>query len=58
MSHNESDFSDVEFDTNWSESEISEDDDDNGSCDEISENDSHLICEEGEGSDEDHCDGM
>uniref|UniRef100_A0A2N9GL58 Uncharacterized protein n=1 Tax=Fagus sylvatica TaxID=28930 RepID=A0A2N9GL58_FAGSY len=61
MSESESDFSDVDSDTNWSESEISEDDvdeescdeSDNGSIDEMSDNESHSNSEEGEKSDED-----
>uniref|UniRef100_A0A2N9E563 DDE Tnp4 domain-containing protein n=1 Tax=Fagus sylvatica TaxID=28930 RepID=A0A2N9E563_FAGSY len=63
---NRSDFSDVDSDTNWSESEISEDDvdeescdeSDNGSIDEMSDNESHSNSEEGEKSDEDDEAGM
>jgi hypothetical protein len=66
MSESESDFSDVDFDTNWSESEISEDDVDEESCDEsdngsigeMSDNESHSSSEEGEKSDEDDETGM
>ena len=61
MSESESDFSDVDSNTNWSKSEISEDDvdeescdeSDNGSIDEMSDNESHSNSEEGEKSDED-----
>ena len=61
MSDSESDFSYVDSDTNWSESEISKDDideescdeSDNGFIDEMSDNESHSNSEEGEKSDED-----
>jgi hypothetical protein len=66
MSDSESDFSYVDSDTNWSESEISEDDvdeescdeSDNGSIDEMSDNESHSKSEESEKSDEDDEAGM
>ena len=66
MSESESDFSDVDFDTNWSMSEISEDDVDEESCDELDngfidemfDNQSHSNSKESEKSDEDDEAGM
>jgi hypothetical protein len=66
MSEFEIDFSDVDSNTNWFESEISEDDvdeescdkSDNGSIDEMYNNESHSNNEEGEKFDEDDDAGM
>ena len=66
MSEPENDFSVVDSDINWSESEISEDkvdnescdESDNGSIDEMSDNESHSNSEECEKSNEDDDDGM
>ena len=66
MSESKSDFNDADSDTNWSESKISEDDvdeescdeSDNGSIDEMFDNESHSNSEKGEKFDEDDDAGM